>query len=53
MAVRYLYGAVGHLSPLLYPVLFVVSVLAGLYCPVLIARVVKRYFPALRLPLGL
>ncbi|MDE6377687.1 MAG: acyltransferase, partial [Duncaniella sp.] len=28
MAVRYLYGAVGHLSPLLYPGLFVGSVLA-------------------------
>ena len=53
MAVRYIYGAIGHLSPLLYPLLFIISIIAGLYTPVVIAKIVERYFPRLKLPLGL
>lgn len=37
MAVRNLYARVGHVSPRVYPGLFVASILAGIYLPVIIA----------------
>lgn len=53
MAVRYLYARIGHISPWVYPGLFAASILAGIYLPVIISRIVERYFPRLRQVLGL
>lgn len=53
MAVRLLYGRIDHSSPALYPLLFLVSVIAGIYLPVTIARIAELHFPRLKKLLGL
>jgi len=45
MAIRLVYGKVGHLSDAIYPTMFVLSIFAGIYIPVMISKVVQRYLP--------
>lgn len=38
MAVRVIYGKVGHYNPVIYPVMFALSIIVGVYIPVLISK---------------
>lgn len=53
MAVRLLYGRIAGAGEWVYPLLFAVSVTAGIYLPVMIARLVSERFPRVRKLLGL
>lgn len=53
MAVRILYTRTGIDHPVWYTLLFIVSVIAGIYIPVLISKVILKRFPRLRHVFGL
>lgn len=53
MAVRLLYGKIGGTVSWAYPVLFAISVAAGIYLPVMIARFVSARLPFVRRLIGL
>lgn len=53
IAVRILYGRIGHTGSFIYPMLFLVSVIAGIYVPVAIARLIESRFPRIKKFIGL
>lgn len=53
MGIRMLYGKIGHHSGFIYPLLFVVSIIVGVFIPVMIAKVLQKHFPRLKKLFGL
>lgn len=53
IAVRMIYGRISHIGPAIYPLLFLISVIVGIYVPVAIARLTERHLPRLKKFLGL
>lgn len=53
MAIRIIYGKTGHLSEAIYPILFAVSIMVGVYVPVIISIFIQKRLPKARKLFGL